>query len=93
MNFLSLKIFYLPIFLCLFKIIIEEGRAVGVEFVHNGTTYRRRAKEEIILAAGAIGSPQILMLSGIGPKKHLENLGVSILFPVFFWGVGGGVSL
>ncbi|XP_055912543.1 glucose dehydrogenase [FAD, quinone] [Eupeodes corollae] len=57
----------------------ETMRASKVEFVKNGRVYRIRAKKDIILSAGAINSPQILMLSGIGPKDHLEDIGIPVL--------------
>ena len=55
---------------------MENGRAVGVEFIRNGTTHQVKARREVILSAGTVRSPQILMLSGIGPKKHLQDMGV-----------------
>lgn len=60
------------------KVNIENGRAVGVEFIHNGTSHKVQTKGEVILSAGSIGSPQLLMLSGIGPKKHLEELDIPV---------------
>ena len=62
------------------KLLIEqgEGGAVckGVIFTGGGTQYRADAKRETLLAAGSIGSPQILQLSGIGPAAMLQQLGV-----------------
>ncbi|XP_028134082.1 glucose dehydrogenase [FAD, quinone]-like [Diabrotica virgifera virgifera] len=54
-------------------------RAFGVEFVRNGRKQIVTAKREIILSAGAINTPQILMLSGIGPKDELTKHGIPIL--------------
>ncbi|CAG5121967.1 unnamed protein product, partial [Candidula unifasciata] len=61
------------------RILFEGKRAVGVEFIYNGRKERVRANKEIILSGGAVGSPQILMLSGIGPRKHLEELGIPVV--------------
>jgi len=47
----------------------------GIEMVKNGRTYFIKSRKEVISAAGAINSPQLLMLSGVGPKKHLQQLG------------------
>jgi choline dehydrogenase len=60
------------------KVEIEEGRAVGVRFRHGADETVARAGE-VVLSAGAIGSPQILQLSGIGDKAHLEALGVPVV--------------
>jgi choline dehydrogenase len=54
-------------------ILIENGRATGVEYEHGGTVATARASAEVILAAGAIGSPKVLMLSGIGPSEDLRR--------------------
>ena len=51
-------------------------RAVGVEYVHEGRLKRVYANKEVILSAGSIGTPQILMLSGVGPKQHLQEMKV-----------------
>jgi choline dehydrogenase-like flavoprotein len=60
------------------QILMDESkkRAVGVKFTTNGVEYTVKAKREVIVSAGAIGSPQILMLSGIGPADHLEKVGI-----------------
>jgi choline dehydrogenase len=60
------------------KVEIEGGRAVGVRYRHGDTETLARAKE-VVLAAGAIGSPQILQLSGVGDQAHLEGLGVPVV--------------
>ncbi|KAK7868461.1 hypothetical protein R5R35_011210 [Gryllus longicercus] len=59
-----------------FKVIIQNGTAVGVDYIQNNETHRVFAKKEVILSTGAINSPQLLMLSGIGPKEHLEELDI-----------------
>ena len=51
-------------------------RAVGVEYMTEGRLRTVKARKEVILSAGTIGSPQILMLSGIGHKDHLRKFGV-----------------
>jgi choline dehydrogenase len=53
------------------RIVVENRRAVAVEYRENGTTRRVRAAREIVLAAGAVNSPQLLMLSGIGNADEL----------------------
>lgn len=60
------------------KVLIgEDNRVYGVEYERHGSTKVVKAKKEVILSAGAIQSPRILMHSGIGPKEHLEEFGVS----------------
>ena len=59
------------------RILVEAGRAVGVEYRQDGVLRQIRARREIILSAGAINSPQILMLSGIGPAAHLADMGIA----------------
>ncbi|WP_375404440.1 GMC family oxidoreductase [uncultured Sphingomonas sp.] len=60
------------------RILVERGRAVGVEFDQGGRTRVLRARE-IILSAGAIGSPHILLLSGIGPGEELRAHGLPVV--------------
>jgi len=60
----------------------EGRRATGVEYERGGTVHKALATREVIVCAGAIGSPQILMLSGIGPVKHLRQLGIRIVADV-----------
>src|ERR1700719_1403859 len=61
------------------RLIIERGRAVGVRFIQNGETIEARAKGEVILSAGAIGSVQVLHRSGIGPGEWLSPLGIEMV--------------
>tara|TARA_B100001750_G_scaffold73612_1_gene58690 strand:- start:480 stop:2015 length:1536 start_codon:yes stop_codon:yes gene_type:complete len=60
------------------RIVFDGTRAVGVEAESGGEKFRIEA-EEIVLSAGAVASPHILMLSGIGPKEHLEHHGIPVL--------------
>jgi len=61
------------------RVLVEHGRAVGVEWVANGALQRARADREVILAAGALQSPQLLQLSGIGPAGLLARHGIAVL--------------
>jgi choline dehydrogenase-like flavoprotein len=61
------------------RVLIENKRAVGVEYLHGGQRRQLRATREVLLSAGALQSPQILMLSGIGPKAHLLAHGITPL--------------
>lgn len=61
------------------KILIKNKVAKGVLFLNNGVLYKATAKKEVIVCAGTINSPQLLMLSGIGPKKHLEEHNISVI--------------
>lgn len=58
------------------RIDFDGGRAVGVSFIQSGRTQQARCKGEIILSAGAMGSPKLLMLSGIGPADILAEHGI-----------------
>lgn len=61
------------------RVLFEGKRAVGVEFRQRGKTRFARANAEVILAGGAINSPQLLQLSGIGPAELLSGLGIPIV--------------
>lgn len=58
------------------RVLIENGRACAVEFEHADRVHRVQAAREIIVSAGAIKSPQILMLSGVGPSDHIKEFGI-----------------
>ena len=58
------------------RLLVERGRAVGIEYLRNGRAQRATADGEIILCGGAINSPQLLMLSGIGPADGLKSAGI-----------------
>ena len=61
------------------RVVIEGGRATGVELHRKGRTEVIRARAEVILAASAINSPKLLMLSGIGPAAHLAEHGIDVV--------------
>ncbi|XP_072045318.1 alcohol dehydrogenase [acceptor]-like [Amphiura filiformis] len=61
------------------KILIEDNKAVGVEYMRGDKTESVRVSKEVALCGGTINSPQILMLSGIGPRSHLESLGIECI--------------
>lgn len=80
------------------KILIDpwKKRAYGVEFIKDDKKYTIKAKKEVILSAGAINSPHLLMISGIGPKNHLteKNISTIVDLPVGYnlqdhWALGG----
>jgi choline dehydrogenase len=60
------------------RIVIEHGRAAGAEYGEGEKRQVARAEKEVILSAGAYGSPQLLMLSGIGPGDHLREHGIDV---------------
>ena len=60
------------------RVRIENGRATGVEWVENGHQHFARADSEVVLAAGALQSPQVLQLSGIGPADLLRTHGIAV---------------
>jgi len=61
------------------KVVIDGNRAVGVEYKHGSRTTRLQADREVLLSAGALQSPQLLMLSGIGPADHLKEHGIEVV--------------
>jgi choline dehydrogenase len=60
------------------KVVIESGRAVGVNYLHDGLPRTSRVNGEVVLSGGAVNSPQLLMLSGVGPAEHLRELGIDV---------------
>ena len=60
------------------RLLLEGGRCVGVEFACGGELRTAHAEVEVVLAAGTIESPRLLMLSGIGPAEHLASLGIDV---------------
>ena len=61
------------------RVVMEGNRATGVEFSHLGRTVRVHAAKEVVLSGGVFNSPQLLMLSGIGPADHLRSVGIEPL--------------
>ena len=61
------------------RILFEGTRATGIAYVRDGAACTARAGREVILCAGAVNSPQLLQLSGIGPAAHLRSLGLPVL--------------
>lgn len=61
------------------RVLIENGRAAGVEFLENGSPTTIRARREVILCGGSINTPQLLMLSGVGPADHLGKFGIDVV--------------
>lgn len=74
--------FHLSLWSHVTRILIDPKtkRAYGVEFIRNGKHEVVYARKEVILSAGAIGSPQLLMLSGIGPARHLKETGIPVIY-------------
>jgi choline dehydrogenase len=67
-----------------------DKRATGVQFIYNGTTYTVNATKEVILAAGAVATPQLLLVSGIGDKEVLDAVGIEQVHNLT--GVGKGIK-
>jgi len=61
------------------RLVIENGRAVGVNFTQNGQQIEARTKGEVVLCAGAVGSPHLLQRSGVGPAEWLSEAGVDVV--------------
>ena len=61
------------------RILLEEGRATGVQYQLGESKHEANANREVILSAGSIGSPQLLQISGIGPGRVLQESGVEVL--------------
>jgi choline dehydrogenase len=65
---------------CLVESVMFDGRrALGVRWRQSGETRSARCRGEVILAAGAIGSPQLMLLSGVGPAEHLRERGIAVV--------------
>lgn len=64
------------------RIVFDGNRAVGVEYLHRGRRHFARATKEVVLSAGAIGSPQLLQLSGVGPGALLRRHGIEPVAPL-----------
>ncbi|WP_433555237.1 GMC family oxidoreductase [Pseudonocardia xinjiangensis] len=61
------------------RLVLDEGRCRGVEYTVDGELRAAAAEREVVLAAGAIGSPQLLLLSGIGPAAQLRDAGIDVV--------------
>ena len=62
-------------------VLLEHGRAVGIEYLQGSSRRSVRARREVLLCGGAINSPQLLMCSGIGPIDELESVGIEVRVP------------
>jgi choline dehydrogenase-like flavoprotein len=72
------------------RVLLEKGRAIGVEAIEGEAPSAIRAEREVLLASGAFGSPKLLMQSGIGPADHLKSVGVPVEHDLP--GVGGNLQ-
>jgi choline dehydrogenase-like flavoprotein len=72
------------------RIVLDKGRAIGIEILGKGAAIVIRAEREVLLASGAFGSPKLLMQSGIGPAEHLKSVGVGVAHDLP--GVGGNLQ-
>ena len=60
------------------RVVVEKGRATGVEFTISGNVQKINVAREVILSGGAVNSPQLLQLSGVGDPDHLQPLGITV---------------
>ena len=72
------------------RVLVEGGRAVGVEVARGGQVATIRATREVILCAGAIQTPRLMLLSGMGPPDHLKSVGIPVVHELL--GVGQNLS-
>ena len=72
------------------ELMLEGRKATGIRFLKDGQPAQAKAGREVILSAGAIGSPQLMMLSGIGPGQHLQDHGIDVAHEMA--GVGGNLQ-
>src|SRR5687767_10126772 len=61
------------------RVLFSGKRATGIEYLRGGSRHSPHARAEVILAAGAFGSPQLMQLSGLGPAGHLQSLGIPVV--------------
>jgi choline dehydrogenase-like flavoprotein len=61
------------------RVVMSGGRATGVVYSTDGQVYTAECQGEVVLTAGTVGSPQLLMLSGIGPESHLRDVGIPVV--------------
>src|SRR5229473_128914 len=61
------------------RVVIENGRATGIEFLRNGARQTARARGEVIVCGGVFNSPQLLQLSGLGPGEQLRDVGIRVV--------------
>ena len=72
------------------RVIIENGRAIGVSYRHNGQSHTVHAEREVLVGAGTYNSAKLLMLSGLGPADHLREHGVAVVADIA--GVGANLQ-
>lgn len=72
------------------RVVVEQGQALGIEYLLRGKRHQVREAREVILCAGTVGSAHLLLLSGVGPAEQLEPLGIPIVAGLP--GVGGNLQ-